>query len=112
MAPDPDFDALFDSATPEPQRGSLPSLDEIVAYREAVAASTRSVIERIAAGDVGAPGQLSAVGRTMLRVIINHEYQHATWMGEVRATMLDTPAPNPESSRLVDVEGYWMLLPG
>src|SRR5918996_3666427 len=32
----PQFDALFDAANPEEKRGDLPSLAEIVAYRETV----------------------------------------------------------------------------
>ena len=33
----PQFDALFDASTPEEQRGHLPALSAIVAYREEVA---------------------------------------------------------------------------
>ncbi len=106
---DPELDAVFDSATPEPGRGSLPSLETILDYRESIAASTRSVIARIAAGDVGAPTQLSAIADGLLRAVINHEYQHAKWIGEVRDTMVDSPAPTPGSDRLVSVEGYWMV---
>ncbi len=108
---DTDLDRLFDSATPEPERGTLPPLAQIVAYREAIAASTRAVVERIAAGDVGAPAQLARVADRLLRAVIDHEYQHATWIGEVRATMIDDAPPAPASRRLVRVEGYWMLDP-
>lgn len=103
------FDAVFDSATPEPERGALPPLEEIVDYRDKIARSTVATITRIAAGDVGAPRQLAAIADGMLRAIVNHEYQHATWIGEVRSTMTETPAPTPESSRLVVVDGHHML---
>src|SRR4029434_8636530 len=36
----PQFDALFDAVTPEEQRGQLPPLSAILAYREAVARHT------------------------------------------------------------------------
>lgn len=103
------FDAVFDSATPELGRGSLPTLNEIVGYRTAIAASTQGVINRIDSGDVGAPKQLALIGDALMRAVINHEYQHAAWIGEVRDSMLDTPAPHPESDRLIEVEGYWMV---
>ncbi|MGI9599039.1 MAG: DinB family protein [Acidimicrobiales bacterium] len=106
---DQDFDALFDSATPEPGRGDLPPLDEIVDYRRAIAASTRSVVGRITAGDVGAPAQLTLIADGLLRAVINHEYQHAKWVGEVRASMIDGPLPTPDSTGLIEVEGYWMV---
>jgi len=103
------FDAVFDSATPEPKRGDLPSLDEIVSYRGQIAASTLATIDKIASGDVGAPAQLSAIATAMLHAIINHEYQHAKWIGEVRARFTDLPAPLPSDSRLVTVDGYYMV---
>lgn len=103
------FDQLFDSATPEPARGDLPPVDDIAGYREAIAQSTRTIIGRIDAGDVGAPAQLSLIAKGLLRAVINHEYQHAKWIGEVRSTMTDVPAPAAASHRLVDVDGYRML---
>ncbi len=106
-----DFDTVFDSATPEPARGSLPPLDEIMQYRQSIARSTTAVIRRIDAGDVGAPEQLRLIAEGLLCAVVNHEYQHATWIGEVRDTMLSTPTPVPASIRLVDVEGYWMVDP-
>gem|GEM_PF-5867611 len=38
-----------------------------------------------------------------------HEYQHAKWIGEVRDTFLDTPAPDPANSNLAQIDGYWMV---
>ena len=103
------FDAVFDSATPEPARGDLPSLDDIVDYRNKIAASTHAVIGRIDRGDVGAPVQLRRIADGLMRAVINHEYQHAKWVGEVRDGMLDAPSPAPASARLIDVEGYWLV---
>jgi hypothetical protein len=101
-----EFDAVFDSATPETQRGDLPPIDEIVEYRQAIAGSTRRIVNKIDGGEVGAPKQLQLIASGMLTAIINHEYQHAKWIEEVRSTMTDEAAPTPNSERLVVVEGY------
>ena len=103
------FDAVFDSATPEPARGDLPSLDDTIAYREAIGASTYAVVTRIAGGDVGAPAQLRRVAHRLMCGVIDHEYQHAKWIEEVRGSFVDTPPPTPASQRLVEVDGYWMI---
>lgn len=103
------FDALFDSATPEPDRSPLPSVADIFHYRDAVATSASATLERIARREVGAPDQLGAVADGLVRAVINHEYQHSTWIGEVRDTMIETPRPTPASTRLVSIDGYWML---
>jgi len=106
---DASFDRLFDSATIEPERGVLPSLDRILAYRSAVTDSTEATIERIAAGDVGAPDQLALVAAGMLVALVNHEYQHDAWITEVRAT-LGTPVPRPFAGGNLDlVDGYLVL---
>lgn len=107
---DPELDALMDSATPERDRGELPSLDRILGYRGTVAERVRYRIGQIDAGDVGAPNQLRMVGVTLLTAIINHEYQHDTWIAEVRtdAFGLDAPPP-PTSPRLTIVDGYAVL---
>lgn len=104
-----DFDAVFDSATPEPARGALPNADAIIEYRKAIASSTHKTVNRIADGDVGAPQQLRLVAAAMMVTIINHEYQHAQWIGEVRSTFTDAPAPKPETSNVVEVDGYYMV---
>jgi hypothetical protein len=109
---DAGFDAVFDSATPEPERGDLPPVSEIVTYRELIAESTHRVIARIARGDVGAPAQLNRIADGLLRAVINHEYQHSTWIREVHDSLVGTPAPEPTSRRLVTVEGYAMLADG
>lgn len=106
---DPEMDAVFDSATLEPDRGRLPEVEKIMAFRDAVAASTARVIAMIAEGRVGAPRQLAFIADGLLRAVINHEYQHAEWIAEVRGTFVGTPPPDPRDADLVRVEGYWML---
>ena len=106
------FDALFDSATPEPDRSPLPPVTDIVEYRDAVAASAGATLVRIAQRHVGAPDQLNVVATGLVCSLINHEYQHSTWIGEVRDAMIDTPRPAPASSRLTSIDGYWMIQPG
>ncbi|MEL7206921.1 MAG: DinB family protein, partial [Actinomycetota bacterium] len=59
--------------------------------------------------DVGAPQQLGLIAAGMMRAIVNHEYQHATWIAEVRAGFTSRPAPRPTSSRLVLVDGYHVV---
>jgi hypothetical protein len=109
-SPDPELDALMDSATPEPDRGVLPDAARLGAYRSAVADRVRFRVGRIDAGEVGAPRQLRIVATNLLVAVIDHEYQHATWIAEVRSGPLgrDLP-PRPRSDRLVDVDGYLML---
>ena len=106
---DANFDAVFDSATAEADRGDLPPLDEILDYRSAISASTTRIVTKINSGDVGAPDQLRFIATGMLLAIINHEYQHAKWVGEVRSTMTDEPAPVPQSQRLAQIDGYYTL---
>ena len=106
---DPALDTLFDSATPEPDRGALPSLDEILAYRRSIGERTSATIGRIISGDVGAPLQLTVIADGILRAVVNHEYQHDAWVLEVRETLTEEPAPLPRSTRLDSVEGYWIL---
>ncbi len=103
------FDALFDSATPEPDRGALPPLSEINEYRSLIATSTHNTISKISAGAVGAPNQLTHIADGLLRAVINHEYQHAAWVREVRETMTGNLVPQPSDPNLVNVDGYWMV---
>ena len=106
---EPRFDALFDAANPEENRGGLPPLADIVAYRDAVAARTHARLEELQSGQRAAPSQASRTLRTLLINVINHEYQHDCWIGEMRQTRgYPVPAPVPSRrARLVD--GYWML---
>ncbi|MFP5487980.1 MAG: DinB family protein [Acidimicrobiia bacterium] len=104
---DPAIDELMDSATPERDRGELPPLDRVLEYRSVVAERVRIRIGQIDAGEVGAPAQLRLVATNLLTAIVNHEYQHSTWIGELRADPFGLPAPPvPASPWLMVVEGY------
>jgi hypothetical protein len=64
----------------------------------------------IDAGDVSASGQQRTVGRHVLTLLINHEYQHDRWIGEVRQRELGHPLPpEPASARLTLVDTYLTL---
>ena len=109
-SPDPELDALMDSATPERDRGALPGLDRLGRYREAVAERVRSGIADIDAGRVGAPAQIRHVAATLLAAVVNHEYQHSVWIGEVRRDQLGHELPPPPTSDLLTVvDGYTVL---
>jgi DinB superfamily len=107
---DADIEALMDSATPERHRGDLPSLERIRAYRSAVAERIHDRIGEIDQCAVGAPNQLRLIASTLLIAIVNHEYQHSKWIGELRADALglDVP-PLPSSPRLSIVDEYVVL---
>lgn len=108
---DADFDRVFDSATPEPARGELPSLDDVLSYRNAIAQSTTSVIDRIDDGQVNAPAQLRVIAEGLMLAVINHEYQHSQWISEVRSELSDLPIPTPASQLLTRIDNYWMVRP-
>jgi len=111
-SPDPDLDGLMDSATLERDRGVLPDLDRLGRYRSEVAARVLLTVDRIARGDVGAPAQLSVIATTMLTAIVNHEYQHSQWIGEVRRDDLGHALPErPQSDFLTTIDGYTILAP-
>ena len=106
-SPDPPLDVLMDSATPPRDRGDVPDLERLAAYRRSVAERVRVRIGDIAAGNVGAPHQLAVVAETLLVAIINHEYQHSAWITEVRTEVHGRPAPPlPTSDRLQVIDGY------
>lgn len=107
---DPELDRLMDSATAEPDRGDLPELGRLRDYREAVADRVRYRVRNIDDGRVGAPTQLRAIAGTLLVAVINHEYQHDKWIGEVRHDPHghDLP-PEPESPLLTTLDGYVIL---
>lgn len=104
-----EFDAVFDSATVEQQRGDLPSVPEILEFRATVATQSAVTLQRIVDGDVGAPEQLNQIAIGMVRAMINHEYQHAKWVGEVCHELIGAEPLQPESDALRSVEGYWMI---
>jgi hypothetical protein len=109
-SPDPGLDQLMDSATPERDRGDLPDLDRLGRYRSAVADAFRSGVTEIDEGRVGAPAQLHHVAVAMLTAIVNHEYQHSTWIGEVRRDQLGRTLPSPPASDLLtEIDGYIIL---
>lgn len=112
-SPDPELDGLMDSATAEPDRGDLPDLARLGEYRAAVAERVRFRIGNIENGDVGAPAQLRVIAKTLLVAVINHEYQHDCWIGEVRNETFgkDLP-PAPTSDRLQTIDGYVVVSDG
>jgi hypothetical protein len=111
-SPDPELDALMDSARPEKFRGTLPTVQRLGAFRDTVAERVHARIGDIAAGEVGAPAQLAVVATTLLTALVNHEYQHDQWISEVRAGNLGHALPaDPASDWLRRVDGYLVLNP-
>lgn len=109
-SPDGELDALMDGATPERDRGDLPDLARIREYRTNVAERVRFWVGKIDSGDVGAPRQLSRIAENMMVAIVNHEYQHAKWIGETRSEQFGYALPDmPTSPHLSVVDGYVML---
>lgn len=107
VSPDPELDPIMDSATSERDRGNLPDLDRLAAYRAEVANRVRFRMEAIADGSVGAPAQLAVIASTLLVAVINHEYQHSKWIGEVRHGQFGHPLPStPTSPLLSQLDGY------
>jgi DinB family protein len=112
-SPDPELDALMDSARPEKFRGTLPTVRRLADFRAAVAERVHARIGDIAAGRVGAPSQLAIVATHLVAALVNHEYQHDQWISEVRAENLGHPLPpDPESDMLRRVDGYLVLATG
>ena len=107
---DAELDRLMDSATPEPDRGSLPGVDRLRSYREQSAERLHVRIGAIAAGEVGAPAQLSRIASGLVIAVTNHEYQHSQWIAEVRERDLGHPLPDrPTSDLLTELDGYLVL---
>ncbi|MFD8462850.1 hypothetical protein [Streptomyces antimycoticus] len=66
----------------------------------------------IAGGRVAAPDQLTVVARHLLVALINHEYQHDEWIGEVRANDLGHALPtDPDTDQVSRLDGYLVLNP-
>lgn len=111
-SPDAELDSLMDSATPEAARGDLPGIDRLRRYRTAVADRVIARVDAVAAGEVGAPEQLRVVAGVVVRAIVNHEYQHDQWIGEVRGRDLGKVVPAaPTSPHLTVIDGYTVLRP-
>ncbi|MGH3216369.1 MAG: hypothetical protein ACRDL9_17555, partial [Trebonia sp.] len=67
-------------------------------------------IGAIERGEVGAPAQLLLVGAVVLTAMINHEYQHDQWIGEVRERDLGHALPpRPRSELLGQLDGYLVV---
>ncbi|GLY68048.1 DinB family protein [Amycolatopsis taiwanensis] len=109
-SPDPELDGLMDSAQPERFRGALPTIKRLAAFRDTVAERVHARIGAIATGQVGAPAQLTVVATTLLTAVINHEYQHDQWIGEVRSDNLGHALPPaPDSDQITRLDGYLVL---
>lgn len=107
---DAELDALMDSATPEAERGDVPDPTRLAAYRSEVAERVRFRIGNIDSGSVGAPAQLRVIAKTLMVAVINHEYQHSKWIGEVRGDVHGRELPPPPvSDRLSVVDGYFLV---
>jgi hypothetical protein len=103
------FDALFDAANPEENRGALPPLAETLAYREAVARRTHAHLDALLTGGRPTAQQMAYVIRSLLVSLTNHEYQHDCWIREVRVMLGRTQPDTVWSSRVQQVDGYWVL---
>lgn len=111
-SPDPELDGLLDSANPEQFRGALPAVERLALFRDTVADRIHARIGTIAAGRTGAPEQMQVIGGTLLVALINHEYQHDQWIGEVRSESLGHALPDdPDSDAVTRVDGYLLLDP-
>ncbi|WP_410632946.1 DinB family protein [Amycolatopsis sp. cmx-4-83] len=111
-SPDPELDGLMDSANPEEFRGALPTVERLTAFRQTVAERVHARMSAIAGGRVGAPGQLAIVATHLLTALVNHEYQHDQWIGEVRAQALGHALPpDPDTGQVCRLDGYLVLAP-
>lgn len=109
-SPDPELDALMDSAQPERFRGALPTVKRLTEFRDTVAERVHARINDIAVGRVAAPAQLTVVATHLLIALINHEYQHDQWIGEVRANDLGHALPpDPDTGQVSRLDGYLVL---
>jgi uncharacterized damage-inducible protein DinB len=109
-SPDPELDALMDSAQPEKFRGALPTVQRLTEFRDVVAQRVHARIGDITAGKVAAPDQLAIVAKHLLIAVINHEYQHDQWISEVRGRDLGHELPpDPEADGLRRVDGYLLF---
>ncbi|CAL9280100.1 DinB family protein [Streptomyces sp. SudanB52_2052] len=102
----------MDSARPETFRGALPTIERLTAFRDTVAARVHARMNDIAGGRVAAPGRLTVVARHLFVALINHEYQHDQWIGEVRANDLGHALPSdPDTGRVSRLDGCLVLDP-
>ena len=109
-SPDAALEPMMDSATLESTRGDLPDLRRLADFRTTVAERVRARTRAIAAREVSAPAQMQLIAVTLLTSVINHEYQHDQWIGEVRSRDLGHALPDrPSSDRLVELDGYLVV---
>ncbi len=101
------FDSMMDAATIESKRDPLPPLHLIRSFRDDVAKRVRFRVGNINRGHVQAPTQLRSIATLMMTSIINHEYQHSKWIGEVRSDQFKKDLPeDPQSDLLSSIDGY------
>lgn len=111
-SPDPELDGLMDSARPERFRGALPTIERLTTFRTTVADRVHARMNDIAGGRVAAPDQMTLVAGALLTALINHEYQHDQWIGEVRAAALGHALPpDPDTGHVRRLDGYLVLNP-
>lgn len=104
---DADLEYLADSATATQERGAIPDPDHLRGFRTHASSRIRTRLVDVAHGTSGAPEQMALVGQTVLMAVINHEYQHSTWIGEVRSQQLGHNLPEVPESRLISmIDGY------
>lgn len=109
----PHFDAFFDAANPQENRGNLPPPAEIVTYRGAVAQRLHTHFASLLEG--GRPAAHTAtqqLGRIIVPIVlalINHEYQHDCWIREMRAQLGHSQPDRVFSTRVQQLDGYWGL---
>jgi uncharacterized damage-inducible protein DinB len=109
-SPDPELDDLMDSAQPEKFRGALPTVERLSLFRDTVAGRVHARLGDIAARRVSSPDQMTVVGTHLLTALINHEYQHDQWIGEVRSRDLGHPLPgDPATDAVRRIDGYLVL---
>ena len=112
-SPDAALEPLMDSSTDEQTRGDLPDLGRLADYRAKVAERVRARTGDIAARKVSAPAQMEIIAVTLLTAVINHEYQHDQWIGEVRSRDLGHALPDrPVGDRIRELDGYLVVSPG
>ncbi|WP_372470341.1 DinB family protein [Nonomuraea aurantiaca] len=91
---------------------AAPTVERLTAFRDTVAERVHARMNDIAGGRVTAPGQLTVVARHLLVALINHEYQHDQWIGEVRAHDLGHALPpDPGTGQVSRLDGYLVLNP-
>ena len=90
--------------------GDLPDVTRIGDYRGAVRERVHDIIGRIDGGNVGAPAQLRVIAHTLLVAVVNHEYQHSKWIGEVRNEAHGLAVPDaPTGALLQQIDGYTLV---